>query len=179
MTRKKSSKVISKALYSVAKKYSKQDETYLGLLQLTKLVNTESSFCSLVQSKRISGSDKIKILKKVFGDKANFLVIEIISYFSGFDAVDRLNKVFKSFEKEYKQEKNIVKVNGIVSEELSVDERVNFKTTLERILGKKTDLTIIVDKSIIGGIKLRIEDVFLDGSILNQLQSLRAELLQI
>jgi len=60
-----------------------------------------------------------------------------------------------------------------------VDERVNFKTTLERILGKKTDLTIIVDKSIIGGIKLRIEDVFLDGSILNQLQSLRAELLQI
>ena len=179
MTRKKSSKVISKALYSVAKKYSKQDETYLGLLQLTKLVNTESSFRSLVQSKRISGSDKIKILKKVFGDKANFLVIEIISYSSGFDAVDRLNKVFKSFEKEYKQEKNIVKVNGIVSEELSVDERVNFKTTLERILGKKTDLTIIVDKSIIGGIKLRIEDVFLDGSILNQLQSLRAELLQI
>jgi len=46
-------------------------------------------------------------------------------------------------------------------------------------LGKKTDLSIVVDKTIIGGIKLRIENTFLDGSVLNQLQSLRTELLQI
>ena len=36
-----------------------------------------------------------------------------------------------------------------------------------------------VDPNLIGGIKLRIENTFLDASIQNQLQTLRTELLQI
>jgi F0F1-type ATP synthase delta subunit len=35
-----------------------------------------------------------------------------------------------------------------------------------------------VDPALIGGIKLRIENTFLDASIQNQLQTLRTELLQ-
>ncbi|GIS53360.1 hypothetical protein Ct9H90mP29_04020 [bacterium] len=47
------------------------------------------------------------------------------------------------------------------------------------MLGKETDLSIDIDPSLIGGIKLRIDNTFLDASIQNQLQSLRSKLLQI
>ena len=55
----------------------------------------------------------------------------------------------------------------------------SFKTSLDETLGKKTKLSIEVDPNLIGGIKLRIDNIFLDASIHNQLQTLRAELLQI
>ena len=59
------------------------------------------------------------------------------------------------------------------------DEQIeSFKTSLDETLGKKTKLSIEVDPSLIGGIKLRIDNTFLDASIHNQLQTLRTELLQ-
>ena len=55
----------------------------------------------------------------------------------------------------------------------------SLKLSLDEILGKKTKLSIEVDPSLIGGIKLRVDNTFLDASIYNQLQTLRTELLQI
>ena len=40
-------------------------------------------------------------------------------------------------------------------------------------------LSVEVDEKIIGGVKLQVENTYLDGSIINQLQRLQTELLQI
>ena len=61
---------------------------------------------------------------------------------------------------------------------MSDDQIESFKTSLDEILGKKTKLSIEVEPSLIGGIKLRIDNTFLDASIQNQLQSLHSKLLQ-
>jgi len=179
MKLKKSAKDLSKALYSVSKEHNLEDEVYLFLVDFTSLVTSENQFRALLQSKKIAGADKIKILKEVFGDKANILVLELTSYLSGLDAVHVLKEIKANFERFYKKDKNIVTVKGIVSKELDQKQIAHLKSSLDSLLGKKTDLSIVVDKTIIGGIKLRIENTFLDGSVLNQLQSLRTELLQI
>ena len=54
----------------------------------------------------------------------------------------------------------------------------SLKASLDEILGKKTKLSFEIDPSLIGGIKLRVNNTFLDASIHNQLQKLRTELLQ-
>ena len=48
---------------------------------------------------------------------------------------------------------------------------------LKELWGKGSTASQIAE--IIGGIKLRVEDIFLDGSINSQLQGLRYKLLQI
>jgi F-type H+-transporting ATPase subunit delta len=62
---------------------------------------------------------------------------------------------------------------------MSDEEKKSLKISLDTILGKETDLYIDVDESLIGGIKLRIENTFLDASVQNQLQVLKGELLQL
>jgi F-type H+-transporting ATPase subunit delta len=59
------------------------------------------------------------------------------------------------------------------------DERqvASLKSSLDNILGKEADLTLNVDQSLLGGIRLRIGNTLLDASIQNQLQMLRAELM--
>ena len=62
---------------------------------------------------------------------------------------------------------------------MSEAEIESLRSSLSEMLGKETDLSIDIDPSLIGGIKLRIYNTFLDASIQNQLQSLSSKLLQI
>ena len=54
----------------------------------------------------------------------------------------------------------------------------SLRSSLGQLLGKEMDLIIDIDPSLIGGIKLRIDNTYLDASIQNQLQSLHSKLLQ-
>ena len=77
-----------------------------------------------------------------------------------------------------KDELNIVPVEAHVADELSVDELAYLQKTLEESIGKDTELDLKIDPSLLGGIKLRIENTYLDASIKNKMDNLRRELLQ-
>ena len=78
-----------------------------------------------------------------------------------------------------KERNKIIYVKAIVAEKLNADEVSSLSSRLKSVLGKGINLKVEVDAEIIGGIKLRVEDIFLDGSINSQLQGLRYKLLQI
>ena len=118
-------------------------------------------------------------MNSILGESAHPLVNEILSYISGSSAANELKKTSHLFESMYKNRKNILEVKGVVASEMSDKQIESLKKSLDAILGKKTELLMQVDPNLIGGIKLRIENTFLDASIQNQLQTLHNELLQI
>jgi F-type H+-transporting ATPase subunit delta len=61
---------------------------------------------------------------------------------------------------------------------LSDEEAAVLKSSLETALGKTTELNVNVDPNLIGGIKLRVGNKFLDASIQNQLDNMRLSLLE-
>ena len=75
-------------------------------------------------------------------------------------------------------ELNIVPVTAYVADELSIIEVADLQKTLEKSIGKDTELDLIVDPSLLGGIKLRIENTYLDASIKTKMDNLRRDLLQ-
>jgi F-type H+-transporting ATPase subunit delta len=66
-----------------------------------------------------------------------------------------------------------------VSSELSDRESEELKESLESALGKSMDLSVKVDPNLIGGIKLRVGNKFMDASIQNQLENMRQSLLKV
>ena len=103
---------------------------------------------------------------------------EVVSYLKGSNAAKELKEISTIFNSIYGKKSNTIKVKGIVASKMSDQQIESFKASLDKILGKKTKLSIEVDPSLLGGIKLRIDNTFLDASIHNQLQTLRNELLQ-
>ena len=89
-----------------------------------------------------------------------------------------LRKYLLSLIQCIKEEQNTIEIKGIVAMKMNDEQIESFKASLDEILGKKTKLSIKVDPSLIGGIKLRVDNTFLDASIYNKLQTLRTELLQ-
>ena len=74
---------------------------------------------------------------------------------------------------------NFVAVTAQVTSKMSDINEAELKASLETALGKSTELKINVDPSLIGGIKLRVGNTFLDASIQNQLENMRHSLLKV
>lgn len=178
MTLKKNPKHIAQVLYSISESNNVLDSVYKALSVLYKLVQTDSEFRAFIQSKRIPGNDKAKILNNVLGEFGHPLIGELVSQLDGSKTLSHLKEVKALFERSYKINKNIVSVEGSLANALDEKELNDLKSSLDNALGKNTNLTIKIDESLIGGIRLRIENTFFDATIQNQLHTLKKELLQ-
>ena len=177
--RKQSVKHLAIALYSVSERNGVLDSVHRSLNKVIELVKTESQFRAFVQSKRIQGDQKATILNTVMGEEGHPLVAELLSHLKGSQATTILRDVADLFNRRYKAGRNIVNVKVTLADEISEEEKSSLKSSLDQILGKDTDLSLDVDESLIGGIRLRIENRFLDATVQNQMQTLRSELLQL
>lgn len=85
--------------------------------------------------------------------------------------------ILPEIAEEYKtmvdEAKNISHGTVVSAVELSDELQQNVKATLEKLTGKKVELTTNVDPSIIGGIIAKVGDLVLDGSIKTQLAGLK------
>ena len=178
MKRNINPKVIAAGLFNVADQNNALDKVRNALRTLNHIVIDSGQFRALVQSKKIKGKLKVEILNSVLGKLSHPLVNEVVSYLKGSGAANELKEISTFFESMYRKKSNAIEVKGVVATKLNDQQIESFKASLDEILGKKTKISIEVDPSIIGGIKLRIDNTFLDASIYNQLQSLRTELLQ-
>jgi len=178
MKRNLNSKVIATGLFNVADQNDDLDKVRDGLRTLNHIVTDSGQFRALVQSKKIKGKSKVEILNSVLGKLSHPLVNEVVSYLKGSSAANELKEISTFFESMYGKKNNTVEVKGTVASKMSDQQIESFKASLDEILGKNTKLSFEVDPSLIGGIKLRVDNTFLDASIHNQLQILRTELLQ-
>ena len=58
------------------------------------------------------------------------------------------------------------------------EDETRMKEKLDQILSRDTDLSIEVDESLIGGIKLRIDNTYLDASIKSQINNVKLDLMK-
>ena len=172
-------KALATGLFKIADENEMLDDVKDALSFLNNIIIDNGYFRVFLQSKKIDGQSKTEILNAILDGSGHFLVNEIVSHLQGSNAPDSLNKITLFFNAMYREKKNILEVKGVVAKEMSQSQLDSLKTSLDKILGKQTELSMEVDSTLIGGIKLRIENTFLDASIQNQLQILRAELLQI
>ena len=99
----------------------------------------------------------------------------------GIASEENLIKLFQLIEKLYSMKyadvMNYVKVTAHVSDDLDQEQQTELKSSLDSILGKTSELNVQTNPDLLGGIKLRIGNKFLDASIQNHLDKMRQSLL--
>mgnify|MGYP001258736002 CR=1 FL=1 len=172
-------KNLAGALFKISADNNVLDDVKNSLMLLNDIVAGDSQFRVFIQSKKVEVEKKSEILNAVLGKTGHPLVNEMVSYLNGSKAPTVLRSISNIFDSMYQKKRNIIDVKGVVAYDISDSTLQTLKESLDSILGKDTKLSIKVDPVLIGGIKLRIGNTFLDASIQNQLQTLRTELLQI
>ncbi|MBL7014381.1 MAG: ATP synthase F1 subunit delta [Candidatus Marinimicrobia bacterium] len=178
MKHKLNAKQYATVLMTVAEQVGATNEISASFHVVEKLIRTNAQFRSFLLSKRIPSDQKMLSLKAILGRSCHQIVIEFLGLLSGTQMVKLFRETGKLVHEKVKNSQNKISVTAHVAEALSESETDILKSSLESILDKTTDLQVAVDPKLLGGIKLRIENLFLDASIQNKLNVLRSDLMQ-
>ena len=178
MKRRSNIKNLAAALLVVAKEIDAVDEVQRSIKLVLELLKKDAQFRAFMQSKRFTIEQKTEVIKFGLQDVCNPLIQELLIIEIDQNPTVLMRNLSYFFDAMVKDELNIVPVEAHVADELSVDELAYLQKTLEESIGKDTELDLKIDPSLLGGIKLRIENTYLDASIKNKMDNLRRELLQ-
>ena len=174
----KSAKQFSNVLFECADRLNVLDEVRDSVILFDELIRSNIELKSFVQSKRILQNQKLKILVEVLGSSIHGLVLGIVSYLSGMHTNKIISQIKKYYLAHYKLVKNKVSVHAVLSNKMEKEDETRMKEKLDQILSRDTDLSIEVDESLIGGIKLRIDNTYLDASIKSQINNIKLDLMK-
>jgi len=164
----------AKALFTVGKEngeFETYNDTLQGLAELyvthTEVVDalTNPLYPLEFRQKVMAGIVKSSGVDKIMGNFLNLLVEK--------KRAEILPEIAEEFQIMVDAEKNIS--HGMVISAIELDDtlQANIKATLEKLTGKKVELSTSVDPSLIGGIIAKVGDLVLDGSIRTQLAGLK------
>ena len=178
MKRRSNTKNMAAALLIVARKIDAVDEVQRSIKLLLKLLKKDAQFRAFMQSKRFTTEQKTEVIRSSLRDACHPLLQELLIIEIDENPTILLRDLLYFFDAMAKDELNIVPVTAHVADELSVDDVKELQKTLEKNIGKNTELDLKVDPSLLGGIKLRIDNTYLDASIRAKMDNLRRDLLQ-
>lgn len=167
----------SSVLFDLAKEKNEVDKTGECLKLLKESYKVIPEFRALLFSFKIEIPQKIKALGAVFGDDFTDLLSKFMNTLIENKRQDLIPDISDSYNLKALESKNQLLVTAVTHEKLSDELTGNVKKALEKSFDKDVIFESTVDPSIIGGIKLRIGNTVIDGSVRGSLTRLRQTLL--
>jgi len=172
-------KQYAEALFNVSVQSSSEKAVRSSLRMVNDAIKASPEFRAFLFSKRITEIQKASAVKEAFGVNYHPIVSEFIGLVTDQNVVKLFSLIEKSYIKIFEHKLNFLSVIAHVSSELSERESEELKESLESVLGKSMDLSVKTDPNLIGGIKLRVGNKFMDASIQSQLENMRQSLLKV
>ncbi len=125
----------------------------------------------------VSRERKAKTLKALFGERVSARTMDFIQLLVGKRREGIFPEIIQAYRKLRDDQQGVAAAHARSAKPLGEVEKEGLKTALERLTGKKVRLDVSVDPSLIGGVVVKVGDTVFDGSVQNQLATLRSRFL--
>ena len=166
-------------LYQVAVKEDDINQLSDYLHSIRSILKSVPELNQLFITRRVQVQDKMIMLKNILGDKISDIVMDLMVLLMENGHMMLFGEVVKRFDYLKDKDSEIIKVQITSSSRLSDDEVQRISLNIENKIQKKVEVTMETDTSIVGGIKLRVGNTLIDGSVSNCLQKMRDTLIQV
>jgi len=164
----------AKAIFAVGQEQGKYEEYNDVLTGVSGLFDSNPEVVDALTNPLYPLDVREKVMVGMIGSMG---VDSVMSNFLNLLVEKKRAEILPEIAEEYKimvdEEKNISHGSVISAIELSDELQQSVQATLEKLTGKKVELTTSVDPSILGGIIAKVGDLVLDGSIKTQLAGLK------
>ena len=163
----------AKAIYSVFKE-NKIDQLGSEVLSvLSKISNTSNKFKQFLSTKRIDLNTKKDILSKIFLDNLSTQQLNVV--FCLLDNIDfnHLESINTKYQKLMLSSENHIIVKATTAYQLNETELSELVSSIESKTKGNISIQNITDKTILGGIKLKVGNTLIDGSLSTKLEKLK------
>jgi len=153
------------ALYQIGEKNGKIGEYLTDLEEIVRLIKTNEELSKVIHHPQITTSRKKKIFTEIFQDKVDENLLNFLLILIQKDRIEYLEEKLNEIKKIHLEKQNIIKVISKTVIPLTEHEKYALIEKLETKYKKKVLLEEQIDKSLIGGVYIRVGDEVIDGTI--------------
>ena len=167
----------AKILFSVFKEYNVDQLGSEVLTILSKISSSSQKFKQFLATKRIELKVKKEILSKIFSEVLNQSQLDLV--FCLLDNIDLnyLESIDKRYQKLMQDSTGHVNVTAVTVNKLSESELSDLKSNIKSKMNTDISISNIEDKEILGGIKLKVGNTLIDGSLSTKLKKLKQSMI--
>lgn len=167
----------AESLFDLAKEENRIEQYEKDMTLVSNVFDTEGlvQFFSHVS---VKDGDKYDILNKSFKDQVNVYVLNFLMLLVKKRRIKYIKDICKEFQSLCNEHFGIVVGKVFTAFELSENQLNKIEEAISQKIGKKTKLHMVIDSTLIGGIRVEVNNHVYDDSLSYKLESLRKELLR-
>ena len=165
------------ALFEVAKRDGILDAVGQDLSLVERSLKQQPLLRTVLSQPLVTEERKSKMVTDVFSDNITATSLSFIKLLVRKRRGDMVQEAIDAFRVLLSEHLGIVDASARTAVALSASQSAALTKSLEKLTGKRVNLTAEVDASIVGGIIVRIGDDIIDGSVAGRLHRLELQLL--
>jgi ATP synthase F1 delta subunit len=168
----KTAMVYGRALYALAEETGRTEDFRQELTAIREIFDNEDAFRTVLASPGVVKAEKKQILKAVFEGRVSTDILSFLCILIDKHRVHYLDRIVSEYIRIDDEEHRIGE--GVIYSVVPLtDEQISsFEARAGALLQKKVSLENVIDKSLIGGVKLFVDDKLIDASLSTELGKL-------
>lgn len=163
----------AKAVYPIAKEQGTTAQLIDDVSLILMYIDKSREFKLFLNSPIVANNKKANAFKELFADKISELTLKFMLLLISKGREQLIDAIGQSLKLLYNIEKSITECQVISAFLLDEDTKNKIENFLKDTTKQNVQVDYSVDKSIIGGIKIRIADTIYDTSIQTKLKELK------
>ncbi|MDP7070363.1 MAG: ATP synthase F1 subunit delta [Phycisphaerales bacterium] len=140
------------------------------LEQVCELVRSDPAFREYLDSPVIDTARRALGIRTIFADRVTDLVLRFMLVLNTNGRIGRVESIHAAFDEMVQEAWGRIEVDAWTATPLDEESQRLLSSKLHEILGKEPVLHAWTDASLIGGIRIRIGDTLVDGSVAARLK---------
>jgi F-type H+-transporting ATPase subunit delta len=169
----------AEALFQVGEEDNSTTNLYEELNAVIDILKSNQDFYNVLKSPLVTKGDKKDLVEKVFGNQISDNLNNFLKIIIDKDRVSALEAVQKSCKALLNQKNNIIEGSAITAVPMSQEELKQLEAKLSSKYNKNVTLENKIDKSILGGVLVRLGNEEIDGTVKTRLTKMKDQLSQV
>lgn len=163
----------AEALFAVARSERRLTEVEDELFRFARVLEGSDELRDALTDPHIPAARRQQIVEDLLQGKATDLTSAMVSLVVGTGRAHDLPAIIDQLVRMSAAENKTAVAEVRSAIDLTADQRARLAAALESATGKKVEVKVIIDPSVLGGIVAQIDDTVIDGSIRNRLSQLK------
>ena len=167
----------AEALFRVVRAEGELDRVEDELYRFGKLLETNHELKQTLSDKSLDRTQRTKILEELLQDKVSPHTLGLLTFIVGQGRARQLPQILSEVSELAAEARNSVIGEVRSAVPLNDQQRQRLADALSSATGKKVEVKVIVDPSVVGGVVATIGDTVIDGTVKHKLEQLREQVM--